>query len=84
MFGRIGQAAETMANDVGTSRRWFLGRVGRAAVVAIGVVGGMLALPKEGQTANKCCHYGCVNGYSFNRRGPCHQISGCFGTEFPC
>lgn len=40
MFDKIGQAAEKMA--IGVSRRAFLGRFGRMAAVAAGVVGGLL------------------------------------------
>jgi hypothetical protein len=85
MFDKIGRTAETMASNVGTSRRWFLARAGRAAMTVAGVVAGLAALPKEGQArGGKCCHYGCYNGSSFTEKGPCHHISGCHGSEFPC
>jgi hypothetical protein len=84
MFEKIGRTAETMAGNVGLSRRWFLGRVGRAALATAGVVAGLLAMPREGQAGHKCCHYGCFNGNSFTEAGPCHHISGCVGTEFAC
>jgi hypothetical protein len=47
MFEKIGRLAETAANKVSLSRRGFLGRLGRGALAVTGVVGGLLALPRE-------------------------------------
>jgi hypothetical protein len=49
MFEKITNAAETLATNVGESRRGFLARVGQAALGVAGVVAGLLASPTEGQ-----------------------------------
>ena len=49
MFEKISRAAERLANNVSTSRRGFLVRVGQAALGVAGVVAGVLALPMEAQ-----------------------------------
>jgi hypothetical protein len=51
MFEKIGRAAERMASYVSVSRRGFLGRLGKGALAAAGVVGGLLLLPKDAQAA---------------------------------
>jgi hypothetical protein len=56
MFDKIGRVAETAANKVSLSRRGFLGQLGRGALAVTGVVGGLLALPRDAQATpiNKC------------------------------
>jgi hypothetical protein len=49
MFEKIGDLAERLASNVGTSRRGFLARVGQAALGAAGALGGLLALPGAAQ-----------------------------------
>jgi hypothetical protein len=51
MFEKIGRLAETAATNVSQSRRGFLGQFGRAALVAAGAVGVVLALPGRGAAA---------------------------------
>jgi hypothetical protein len=84
MFEKIGRAAEQMAGKVGVSRRGFLGRLGRGALAAAGVVGAVLVLPRESQARSRCCAYGCYNGSQFVVMGPCKKIPGCGGHEVPC
>ena len=61
MFEKIGRAAEKVATGVGTSRRGFLGQLGRAAVVAAVAAGAVLASPGRAsaggnpKTCQKCC-----------------------------
>ncbi|MEX2308601.1 MAG: twin-arginine translocation signal domain-containing protein [Pirellulales bacterium] len=53
MFEKVNQMAEQMATSV--SRRQFLGRLGRGALVAAGVVGGFLAFGSEAQAGKRVC-----------------------------
>ncbi len=53
MFEKFSQLAERTATNV--SRRQFLGRVGRGALVAAGVVGGFLAFGSEAQAGKRVC-----------------------------
>ncbi len=81
MFDRIGRAAERAAQ--GVSRRAFLGRLGRVAAVAAGVVGGRLttAAAHAGQKSNLCCvaYCGTTYGPSSCSKGPCKKNMG--GTQ---
>ena len=65
MFEKVNQMAEQMA--IRASRRQFLGRVGRSALVAAGVVGGFLAFGSEAQAGkrNRRCtsDANCPRGY---------------------
>jgi hypothetical protein len=63
MFEKIRKAAETLATDVGESRRGFLGRLGQGALATAGVVAGLLVLPKDAEAGRACrCVYSCPNG----------------------
>ncbi len=56
MFKRVNQLAEQVVTTA--SRREFLGRVGRGALVTAGVIGGFLAFGSEAQAGRrrrKCC-----------------------------
>jgi hypothetical protein len=55
MFENVGRFAEAMASSAGQSRRGFLGR---AALGATGVVGGLLLFPRKALACH-CCGYGC-------------------------
>jgi len=68
MFDKIGRLAEAAAGNVGMSRRGFLDRLGRAALVAAGVVSGLALSPGKAHAGSscKCCYYadgtlGCTN-----------------------
>jgi hypothetical protein len=47
MFEKIGRLAETAANKVSVSRRGFLGQLGQGALAMTGVLGGLLAVPRD-------------------------------------
>ena len=64
MFEKINRYAEALATSAGQSRRGFLGRLGKGALGAAGLVGGLLALPCAAR-ADVCpgsCHYLCPDG----------------------
>jgi hypothetical protein len=64
MFEKLSEIAERSATSA--SRREFLGRVGRRAMIAAGVVGGFLAFGSEGQAGkNRRCtsDANCPRGY---------------------
>jgi hypothetical protein len=69
MFEKVGRLAETAANKVSVSRRGFLGRLGRGALVTAGVLGGLLAIPTDARAGrgfqdcvNQCCEANCGKG----------------------
>jgi hypothetical protein len=53
MFEKLSEIAERSATSV--SRRQFLGRVGRGALVAAGFMGGFLAFGAEAQAGKRVC-----------------------------
>jgi hypothetical protein len=59
MFAWINQLAEHVAASA--SRRQFLGRLGRGAMVIAATAGGLLATPGESHAAGtaRCCYYRC-------------------------
>ena len=59
MFEKVSQMAEQAATRA--SRRQFLGRVGRGAMVVAATVGGLLAVPGEAEAArgSRGCPPGC-------------------------
>ena len=90
MFEKIGRLADRAASNVGVSRRGFLGRLGKAALAAAGVVGGLSALAgraQAGQNNLYKCEYtnsgptpqGC--GYAscspFQSCGGCPKLKCC-------
>jgi len=52
MADKVTQLAQAAAD--GLSRRSFLGRFGRTAAVAAGVLGGMLMIPHQAQAGRRC------------------------------
>jgi hypothetical protein len=67
MFEKIGRLAETAATKVSLSRRGFLGRLGQGALVVTGVLGGLLALPRDAHAGShgcirQCCESICGTG----------------------
>jgi hypothetical protein len=74
-FSRLMERTATSA-----SRRQFLGQIGRGAMTAAGVLGGLLAFPTvaaahRDKPTGKCCSYMCtsVDGstYGLTRTAPC-------------
>jgi hypothetical protein len=61
MFETIGRLAETAANNLGVSRRGFLGRLGQGALAAAGVLGGFLISANDAPAGSGvvCCYYTC-------------------------
>jgi hypothetical protein len=63
MIEKIVRLAEAAASSVGESRRGFLGRVGRAALGTVGLLGVLVTLPGDAH-ANRpsavCCWYGSI------------------------
>jgi|SRR6516225_12063467 hypothetical protein len=85
MFDKITSAAEKLATNVSDSRRGFLVRMGQAALGVAGVVGGLLALPKEALAhgfTNNCVQDGVyLTGFCIdNRRGTCVL---CYSSQCP-
>jgi hypothetical protein len=75
MFEKIGRLAEAAATNVSVSRRGFFGQLGRAALCATAVLGGLLVLPAAAQAAGGfvCCKYKCHRGYVCPPVGPFYQ-----------
>ena len=71
MFEKVGRLAEAAATKVSLSRRGFLGRLGRGALALTGVLGGLLALPKDARAGSGyvCCQWKCSrpHGSSYKR-----------------
>ncbi len=56
MFEKIGQLAEKAASNVNLSRRGFLGRLGKAALIVAGGLG-FSGVTAEGASGAYCCFY---------------------------
>ena len=81
MFERFAQAAERAA--MSASRREFLGRLGKAAMGAAGVVGTVLLMPGNAQAhPNECkiCYYTCASGL----KKVIYMIKKCPATDDGC
>jgi hypothetical protein len=63
MFKKFSQIAEQSATSA--SRRQFLGRLGRGALIAAGAVGGFLAFGSDAEAGRRRCttDAGCPRGY---------------------
>ena len=57
MFSKIGRLAEGLATSVATSRRGFLGRVGRSALGVAGALGALSVAVAAGSGGVVCCRY---------------------------
>jgi|SRR6516162_6384316 hypothetical protein len=95
MFDKVSQVAEKLATNV--SRRAFLGRLGKGALVLAGAMGAILAFPALGQAKGcagtggglpppcydcKQCIYACPDGTSLTH--PANKDDVCNGTYKGC
>jgi len=77
MIERFSQLAERTATSA--SRRQFLGRIGRGAMTAAGVLGGLFLFPTVTAAGPgripRCCFYLCTSAdgstYGLTQRSPC-------------
>jgi hypothetical protein len=79
MFEKIGRLAEAAANDIGVSRRGFLGRLGQATLGAAGALGGLLALSSKARAGNNTlylCSYQVRIGKKCGYGDPCAFLNG--------
>ena len=77
MFEKIGRLAEAAANDIGVSRRGFLGRLGQATLGAAGALGGLLALSSKARAGQNLylCSYQTKNRLKCSAYGlPCDAL----------
>jgi hypothetical protein len=87
MFEKIGRLAETAATKVSLSRRGFLGRLGQGALAVTGVVGGLLALPRDAHADGPhhcfkgCCEAMCGAGDTTCSCDPTGYAAGLCITE---
>ncbi len=83
MFEKIGRLAETAATNVSLSRRGFLGRLGQAALAMTGVLGGMLAIPRDTRAGSSyvCCKWSCSIGSPYKGR---EHITACYPAGTIC
>jgi hypothetical protein len=73
MFESFDRVAQKVATN--SSRRQFLGRFGRGALVAAGALGAMLAFPSDAMAGRRC-----PEGYRYCRRCGCVPT----GTRCKC
>jgi hypothetical protein len=71
MFERLGRLAEGLARTAGTSRRGFLGRLGRIALGAAGVLGATTTAAQGGGSL-VCCKYRTFGGRYYSRYNFCY------------
>jgi hypothetical protein len=72
MLERFSQMAEQAATNV--SRRQFLGRFGRGAMIVAATAGGLLTLPSAAKAARPgrcCCNFSTRDCYRRSRNDPC-------------
>ena len=62
MIDKVTSLAERLATNVSLSRRGFFGRLGKGALVAAGVVAGVLAFPKQARASFTTCMHACCQG----------------------
>jgi hypothetical protein len=75
MFDRIGQCAEAVATSAGQTRRGFLDQLGKAALGAAGLVGGLLLFSSEARAYPPGCGY-CCPDHTIVRTGcPCTRLT---------
>jgi hypothetical protein len=86
MFEKIGRAAEQVASGAGVSRRGFLGGLGRAALVTVGALTGLLVRPgvapaRGGTQTQYLCRYVRADGRFC---GGYYECGGCKPTKGFC
>jgi hypothetical protein len=83
MFEKIGRLAETAVTKVSVSRRGFLGRLGQGALAMMGVLGGILALPRDARAGGSyvCCKWECRKGVPYKGRS---QLRLCYPPGTIC
>jgi hypothetical protein len=80
MFEKLARRAESVATDLGGTRRRFLGRAGRGALVAAGALGAMLAAPTRARAGNGCHHGHCYKDCVATCGGDANCMSSCYFT----
>lgn len=68
MFETVGRKAEELAAGVGESRRVFLAGLGRAALAAAGVLGGLLVPGAVRANGVELCFYKCPDGATCKKK----------------
>ena len=76
MFEKLTQRAEGVASGLSVTRRGFLGRTGRRALVAAGAVGALLAAPTKARAGTPgYCNRVCLDACG-SKKGLCYDA--CF------
>jgi hypothetical protein len=73
MFEKIGRLAEGLAGSVATSRRGFLGRVGKSALGVAGALGVLTVAAAAQSGGVVCCKYDCASSYFHGAKKPPHM-----------
>jgi hypothetical protein len=83
MFEKIGRLAEGLAGSVATSRRGFLGRVGKSALGVAGALG-VLTVAAAQSGGVVCCKYHCVSITYFHGGKKNHDVTVCQAAGTTC
>jgi hypothetical protein len=80
MFEIIGNVAQSLASNVGESRRGFLGRAAKAALAVASVCAGLLVFPGSASAGTFSCDYRCHDGsFCTIRAASCPHTLKCGG-----
>jgi hypothetical protein len=80
MFEKLTRHAESVATGLGATRRGFLGRAGRGALVAAGALGAMLAAPTRARAGDGCHHGHCYKDCVAHCGGDPNCVGDCYIT----